>query len=274
MHLYVPSLGRTQSHQIAQGPLVRLPQAMQDHVWLVVPAGEGDAYLEAMVREDMPWVVVVETPPEIVGIGPTRHWIGQHAEQEGADKFVMMDDDIDFLVRRSPEHWQLEAQTPEQTLDMFAAIEHYLCAHASVGISSREGNNQCGVGGPDDPNMVNVATRVMRFFGCRTRDWLEMEHGRVTVMEDFDLQLQLLRAGRSNCCLSYWANGQKQTNSPGGCSTYRDRETQDASARRLAELHPGFVRLRQKENKTDREGLGTRTEVVIAWKKAAASARS
>lgn len=269
MHLYVPSLGRTQRHEIERGPLPRIPESYRDRTFVVVPWGQTQAYVEAFVAMGLGWVQVVPTPEGMKGIGPTRHWIGEHAQGQGADKFVMMDDDIDFLVRKSPEDWRLRAQTTDDTIEMFAHMEALLNDHASVGISSREGNNRAGEGGPRDANMVAVATRVMRMFGCRTKDWLEMEHGRVEVMEDFDLQLQLLRAGRSNCCMFYYANGQKQTNLPGGCSTYRTHEVQDRSARRLKELHPEFVSLRLKENKTDREGLGTRTEVTIQWKKAA-----
>ena len=58
------------------------------------------------------------------------------------------------------------------------------------------------------------------------------------------------------------------TNEDGGCSEYRTHEFHEHSARRLAELHPGLVTLRQKSNKTDREGFGTRTEVTIQWKRA------
>lgn len=269
MLLFVPSLGRTLPHEIERGPLSRIPAEYQDRTRIVVPLGEGPAYSEALSRHGLTWVRVEETPGGVRGIGPTRHWIGLRARELGDDKFVMMDDDIDFLIRRSSQDWQLEAQRTEQTSMMFHDISLYLDTYASVGISSREGNNRSGVGCVHDTNMVSVATRVMRMFGCRTADWLEMEHGRVDVMEDFDLQLQLLRAGRGNCCLFYYANGQKQTNSPGGCSTYRSHEVQDRSARRLQELHPEFVRLRQKQNKTDAAGLGTRTEVTISWKRAA-----
>ncbi len=88
-------------------------------------------------------------------------------------------------------------------------------------------------------------------------------------MEDFDVQLQLLKRGLGNACLYYWAQGQSKTNAPGGCSLWRTHEVHEAAARRLAELHPGLVRLRQKANKTDAGGFGTRMEVTIAWKKAA-----
>lgn len=275
MHLYVPSLGRTQPHEIERGPLVRIPEQFRGVTHLVVPYGEGFTYRTAMERHGLSWVWVLETPPGMQGIGPTRHWIGQHAHRNDALKFLMMDDDIDFLVRRSPADWQLVAQDRNSTLNMLWAIDHYLDRFASVGISSREGNNRVGIGGPHDENMISVSTRVMRMFGCRTADWLEMEHGRVEVMEDFDLQLQLLRAGRGNCCLYYWANGQKMTNSPGGCSTYRTHEVQDRAARELQRLHGSdIVKLREKRNKTDAEGLGTRTEVTIGWKRAAALARA
>lgn len=270
MELYIPSHSRATEANVRMGPLLRLPRSWWPRTHYVVPHGQMEAYDAVLRGMGLPTFSVLETPEGMRGIGPTRHWIGQNAREREADKFVMMDDDIDFLVRRSPEHWQLQAQTPPQTEEMLGEIDHWLDHHASVGISSREGNNRCGIGGPRDPNMVAVATRVMRMFGCRTADWLEMEHGRVEVMEDFDLQLQLLRAGRGNCSLFYYANGQKMTNMPGGCSTYRTHEVQDTAARRLQQLHgEQLVRLRQKQNKTDAAGLGTRTEVTIYWKRAA-----
>ena len=276
MLIFVPSHQRTSRPQIASGPLPRLTEHLH-RTFLVVPYGQGLAYKAAVDRDQL-LVQVLETPEGLTGIGPTRHWIGEEAQRRGAAKFCMMDDDIDFLIRRSPANWQLEAQTTEQTAEMLDAIELWLDTVAMVGVSSREGNNRFGltdaegkqVGHANCPSMCPRDTRIMRLFAVRTADWLEMEHHRVEVMEDFDLTLQLLRAGRGNVNLAYYANGQKQTNSPCGCSTYRTHEVQDRAARRLAELHAPFVRLRIKENKTDREGLGTRTEVTIAWKRAAA----
>jgi hypothetical protein len=267
--LYIPSHARATPENVRMGPFPRIPRELRIHTHFVVPHGQMEDYDAVLRGMNFPTFSVVETPPHVRGIGPTRHWIGLDALSRGDNKFVMMDDDIDFLVRKSPEDWRLTGQTEEDTLQMFNEMEHWLDQYASVGISSREGNNRAGVGRPRDPNMVAVATRVMRMFGCRTRDWLEMEHGRVEVMEDFDLQLQLLRAGRGNCCLFYYANGQKMTSMAGGCSTYRTHELHEASAVRLAELHPGLVRLREKANKTDREGFGTRKEVTISWKRAA-----
>lgn len=269
MHLYVPSHARATAANIRQGPLLRIPREYRERTWLVVPYGQEETYRDVLMDMEVTWVNLVETPEHIVGIGPTRHWIGKHAEGNGVAKFCMMDDDIDFLVRQSPESWRLRAQTEDDTAAMFADMAVLLNEVASVGISSREGNNRPGEGGVWDANMIARSTRVMRMFGCRTREWLEMEHGRCEVMEDFDLQLQLLRAGHGNACFFYYANGQKMTSAPGGCSTYRTHELHEASAHRLAELHPGLVRLRDKANKTDAGGFGTRKEVTISWKKAA-----
>jgi hypothetical protein len=36
----------------------------------------------------------------------------------------------------------------------------------------------------------------------------------------------------------------------------------------MKELHPGFVTTRQKKNKTDADGFGSRTEVTVQWKQA------
>lgn len=274
MLIYIPSTARATEANVRMGPLLRLPVEWQERTYYVVPEGQGQSYastLAPLMGEDWCEGHILETPGKVQGIARTRHWIAVDAQNRGADKLVMMDDDIDFLVRKSPEDWSLRAQTIEEAGQMLRDIGDMLGIHAMVGISSREGNNRVGVGAALDENMVALNTRIMRLWGLRVADWLAMEHGRVEVMEDFDVTLQLLRSGRTNANLFYYANGQKQTNMAGGCSTYRTHEVQDRSARRLQELHgERLVRLRQKQNKTDREGLGTRTEVTIFWKKAAA----
>ena len=183
----------------------------------------------------------------------------------GVDKFMQIDDDVDFLVRRADDDWRLVAADHESVDQMLLKIEELLIDHGSVGVSSREGNNRAGVGGPGD--LVARDTRLMRVYGCRTREFLEMEHGRVVVMDDFEFHVQMLRAGHRNACLFYWANGQRMTGSPGGCTDYRTLQVHHDSAVRFSELHPGFVRLRQKKNKGG--GLAERTEVSVYWKRAA-----
>ena len=271
MNIYIPSYNRATTAEMMRGPLTRIPAQWQGQTFLAVHHGQREVYADVLnwLGAAVGDVTLIEATPEIAGLPLMRLHCARHAAETGADRLVMMDDDIDFLVRRDADSWQLVAQTPDDTDAMFRAIEQMLDVHSMVGISSREGNNNAGVGPPLSDNMARVNTRIMRFFGLRTDEMLALEHNRCQLHEDFDLGLQLLRSGRTNVCLHYWANGQRMTNAPGGCATYRNQERQTASAHRLAELHAPHVSLRQKVNKTDRDGMGTRTEVTIAWKMAA-----
>ena len=114
--------------------------------------------------------------------------------------------------------------------------------------------------------LVDHNTRTLRVLAYQTQAHVRCNHLRVSVMEDFDIALQLLEKGGSIAVSYWWAQGQRMTNESGGCSVYRSHEVHEDSARSLATLHPGLVSLRQKSNKTDRDGFGTRTEVTIQWK--------
>lgn len=265
MAIYVPSLGR--SNDIGWGVPRFASPALRARMIYVVPEGEGASYLNALDQAGVSYpglgdARVLECPER--GIAKTRLWIGAHASGTGADKFLMLDDDIWFYTRKSFDKENLDYSEPGQVNAMISSVEEHLDHYGHVGISAREGNNRLGVG---DHSLKAENTRTLRALAYRTNDFLECEHGRVEVMEDFDVNLQLLEKGIPNCNIAFWSQGQRQTNAPGGCSTYRSHEVQDASARRLAELHPGIVRLRQKENKSGGE-FGHRTEVTIMWKKA------
>lgn len=261
--IYIPSSGRASAAAILAGPLADIDvEAFK--VTFVVPTGEFTNYTKALLEAGSYRNNVIDCPAR--GIAETRKWIGEYASHEGHSKFLMLDDDIRFLVRRSPEDWRLRGTKGDEFGELLQRIEEELEIHAHVGVSAREGNNRAGVGGPE---LANINTRTLRALAYRTDEFLAMEHGRVEVMEDFDVNLQLLRHGYTNCSLHYWAQGQKMTNAPGGCSQYRDHEVQHRSAHRLTdELHPGFARTRTKKNKTDAEGFGERTEVTVYWKKA------
>lgn len=269
MKIYIPSMGRHTAAEVGGGPLLDIPAEMQFPVTYVVPLSECGLYREALaeVLSAPDTIGVVGVPDNIRGIAATRHWIGRNAEASGHDKFLMLDDDIRFLVRKGPEVWNLRGTTPDEVLELFLTIENWLDDYGHVGVSAREGNNTIGVG--EKNQVVSVNTRTLRALAYRTADFLRMEHGRVDVMEDFDVNLQLLEAGIPNVNIGYWAQGQKMTNAPGGCSLYRSHEVQESSAKRLQELHGDHVvKLRQKKNKTDADGFGSRTEVTIQWKKA------
>lgn len=164
----------------------------------------------------------------------------------------------------------------DDLVKMVERIDTLLENHAHVGVSAREGNNRWSPADPAyirDGGVNRINTRMLRVLCFRRDIVLDVaKFGRVAVMEDFDLSLQLLRAGYPNRVLWDYAQNQTGTNTSGGCSTYRTHAVQESSARTLAALHPDFVKLRKKENKTGGE-FGNRTEVTIYWKKAAASAK-
>lgn len=265
MYIFIPSTHR--HDKIDRGPLQDLTEEVRGRhkVHYVVPDGEGLSYREALPRD----VGVITTAAK--GIAQTRHIIGLHCRDRVVDHFLMLDDDIRFLVRRDEDDWRLRGPNTDEVMEMLSAVDKSLLLYDHVGISAREGNNRIGTGGK---SLRAENTRTLRALAYQTESFLSVEHGRVDVMEDFDVNLQILRQGGSNCCLHYWAQGQAMTNAPGGCSTYRTHAVHEKSAHKLAELHPGLVRLRQKTNKTDREGFGTRTEVTIQWKKAAKEGQS
>jgi hypothetical protein len=266
--IYIPSRSRADWVE-RRGTLRYLEPHVQQQVIFVVPSLEHHAYLEAighLVREVVASISASETIAEV------RHSIGVDARERGADKFVMLDDDLTFLVRRDAETHHQRMAVPSDVTEALAAIDHCLDSYASVGLSAREANGlRDGMVGPKPA--LKEFYRIMRVAGFRTADFLSVEHCRVPVMEDHDVQLQLLRSGRKNALLYWWASGQTRTGNPGGCSIYRTLEVHNAAARRLAELHPGLVTVRAshvtgKERKTGGGDMAARLETTIQWRRA------
>ena len=265
MNIYIPS--RSRAHLVSTGPASNLPEGVIPT--FVVPHSQKESYLEEVRRSQLKAHVL---GIHYNGIAEKRHKIGRIAAERGERKFVMLDDDIGFLVRRGEDTWRLRGAEPNEVGQMFEWIDAQLDHHQQVGISAREGNNRPGVGPVE--TLVDTNTRCMRVLAYQTDVFNSVKHGRVDFMEDFDVALQILENGGSNILSYWWAQGQNKTNDSGGCSDYRTHELHERSAIAMSELHPGFVSLRQKKNKTDADGFGTRTECTIYWKKAAAFGQS
>lgn len=134
--------------------------------------------------------------------------------------------------------------------------------YAHVGLSARQGNN----------HESQPVAECRRMFNAYIYDLERVRAagvtpGRLPVMEDFDLTLQLLRKGLPNAVIYRWCWNQPGSNAPGGCSQYRTAEMQASAAARLAELHPGLVRVVDKET-ANWQGMHKRKDVTIYWKKA------
>lgn len=267
MKIYVPSKGRYSEDELRRGPLADFSDEWLAKTILVVPESEWGAYCDGLGYAGLSGkgVSVAFPPDDVRGIAQTRHWIGQRAAYNDEKMFCMVDDDVRFVRRKDDEVTSLVPCTKNDVDDMWAHVHWFLHHYAHVGVSARQGNNNMGVG--SRRSLFDENTRTLRVLCYRTEAFLSVQHGRVEVMEDFDVNLQLIRSGRKNANLGWWSQDQKMTNAPGGCSTYRSHEVHERSARKLAELHHPFVQLRQKQNKTGGE-FGSRTEVTIYWKKA------
>lgn len=188
-------------------------------------------------------------------------------DMKGEDHVVFLDDDLHFAVRREDDRTRFRQPEAGDISEMFAHINEALKTFPMVGIGAREGGNRV-----TESRVFN--TRIMRVLAFR-RSYLRekmITFSPMTVMEDFHVNLQILRSGADTCVLNDWVSNQAGgSNAPGGCSHYRTDAVQTASAHKLAALHPGFVRVVQKATKTAWGG-GTRTDVVVSWKQARRSA--
>lgn len=189
--------------------------------------------------------------------------------QDVDDELVMLcDDDFVFFRRIDPFEPQLRKMEEDDWDDLFEQIEGLFAENPNlygVGVSMRQGNNRLEPEG--NPN-----TRLNGCIIYRRKVFLSVEHDRTNPMNDFDVNLQLLRAGWDNHLIAEFCYNQGGTNAPGGSSDYRNLETQAAAAEFLAAEHDPFVRTRIKKNKTGDESLRERKEVTVYWKKARASA--
>lgn len=272
MLIFIPSLGRHDRIIAGQSVLSELPKAAHDRCRLVVPVEQGAIYEQALHRKGYR-VSVMRCDAK--GIAATRRWIAEHSVDE---KILMLDDDIKFQEHFTAESNKLNTHpTDESKMAMLDKVSSLLDEFAHVGIADRVAASRvpCDGSGGDKilgtgRDTVVLNTRLLRALGYRRTEHMACEHGRVDVMEDFDIALQLLRKGFQSANVAWWCQDQRATQWRGGCSTYRTHELHEQSARKLQELHPEFVMLRQKENKTGGE-FGTRTEVTIQWGKAAAS---
>ena len=251
MKLFIHTLGRPDK----QTTLAQLPDSLKADTILVVQEQEYASYSRRFPE------MCVPLPREIKRLSPTRQWIMDYAKEQGMDKIVMMDDDLTFAVRRD-DTTKLHKATPEDVKDIFQWLKLQLDDYAHAGISAREGNNTVAEGRKEVGRMMRLLAYDVDAFH---KEGIRFD--RIDTKQDFDVTLQFLRKGMPNS-IGYWAaHNQAGSNVAGGCSTYRDQEMMSRCSNELAELHPGFVKVVQKETKTSWGG-GVRTDVVISWKKA------
>jgi hypothetical protein len=249
--IYIPTLGRAE----IQNTFKNLSPELQAITILVIHTSEEDNEY----YEDYNHIVCPLFP-----ISEKRAWIINQCKTK---YLIMLDDDLLFYTRKDDIDWRLRYNDKGEDMNnMFEDILSALQAgYAHVGISPRAGNNRVMEVAVENSRMY----AVLGFNVQIIKD--NVKFCRIQFQEDFDITLQLLRKGYPNCVYYKWAHGPMigyQTK--GGCENERTLELQNASVRKLVELHPGFVTVR-KMNKKYKGEMATRDEVIVYWKKAFAS---
>lgn len=250
MKIYIPSMGRV-GNQITFN---NLPPKLQRLAVLVVPQSEAKQHGQ---------IPILVHPAKCKSIGPVRQFIIEaHDIPAHGPKLIMLDDDLTFFQRREDEPSRFRNAEPADIIAGFLAVEKLLSSKVPhAGIRHREM--------AQDAAVVQYGTRALRALAYHAGAMrsLKVRFDRSIVMEDFDVTLQLLRMGLPNAVFSGLIQNQVRSNAPGGCSTYRTAEKQKEGAMTLKKLHPDFVKVVEKTTK-GAWGGGTRTDVVVSWKKA------
>lgn len=218
---------------------------------------QADQYRD--YARDNPTMDILPLPPGITTLSPTRQWILDNCPE---DKVMMLDDDLRFMVRRKDDRTKLLPATVDDVTQMIMEIEKELDNFAHVGVLARQGANRV----LETPRVLN--TRMMRLlaYDLNVVRKVGARFDRVVTKQDFDMTLQLLRAGYPNSVLTEYAQDQPGSNTAGGCSIYRTKEVMTEGALRLKSLHPDFVKIVEKPE------VGTwgssRLDVQVQWKKA------
>jgi hypothetical protein len=245
MDIYIFTAGR-EDDQVTWS---KLPAHIQDIVTLVVYEKERYSY------NTFPNVMTVPNEPR--GIGHKRQYVLENTDRP----VLFLDDDLTFAVRRTDDPHRFTEAFPEDIELMLGALDIGMSRYAHGGISMREGANR-------QTEVYLYNTRVLRvhYYNTYILNKVGARFDRLPCMEDFDMSLQLLRAGYSSRVINGWVHNQSGSNKHGGCSQYRTLAVQAEAAHGLKELHPDFVTVVQRP---DKGGWGGgRTDVRIAWKKA------
>jgi hypothetical protein len=258
--IYITSAGRADK----LSTLDYMSASVQAMTTFVVPYDQYDTYKKVLAGTAC---AVLSPPPDITLMSPKRQWVFMNTPHRFA---WIMDDDLDFYTRQDMKLIRA-TQTDVQSM-VFEVFNELTNGTPFVGISSRYGNN--------------TVTEDYKDIGRVSRCWaLDVEIYRqlgISItpfpeycIDDFHIILSFLEHGYSDRIFYKFSQSDKGSNSAGGCSTYRNYDVQYRSALWLAEQHPQFVTMVEKETKhawpgmkKNAEGKNVRMDVNVQWAKA------
>lgn len=258
--LVVPSLGRP----TLQPTIIALNAAGLTPTLVVQPQEERQYQRSLDVGIYRAHLLVL--PAKIKTIAPTRQYILDLAPGNG--KVIMLDDDLGFSTRQ--DDGKYTRSHPSDVTTALATLMRLLSQYTHGGVASRQGVNY----GYEDTNFiggigsVQHCTRMQRVLGYNVRNVRKAKatFTRVEPLSDFDMTLQLLRAGHENVVLYDWCQDEITGGfqAAGGCSTWRTLERLRQAQKKLMALHPDYITAVERTY-ADRPN---RTELRIQWKQA------
>jgi TET-associated glycosyltransferase-like protein len=276
MKLYIPTRGRVNM----QLTLQNMPEVWRKQTCIVCPADEVKQHVK-----NWPTSEVTQQPDPKMSIAQKRKWIFELAARRKQDKIMMLDDDLSFCPRHK--YVKQFAGFQKGTAKDWRAYRE----------KDPEASGLYKCSDPEDPKIDLAFTRIDKMldtyrhggFGPRLMNqemWGEfmlnrrsmyanayhvptvMAHcklGRIEHREDFDYTLQLMKKGFENAIYCWVVVEQYEGyNAEGGASLERSIKASNADALKLARLHPGLVKTKQKDYLIS----VPRVEVVIRWQNA------
>lgn len=278
LHIYIPTRGRVNN----QLTLRNMPAVWRGRATIVCPINEIVHH-----KRNWPGVKILKQPDPDMSIAQKRKWIFEYAHKNGHEKIMMMDDDLSFCPRHNyfpqfagfqkdshSKDWRefrkerpdasglYKSSDPEdKKIDLaFRKVTAALDRYRHGGLGPRLMNQEFGC-------EFSLNKRCMYAIAFHVPTVIKhCKLGRIEHREDFDLTLQLMKAGFENfryeMCVVEQYEGY---NAEGGASEERSMKASNADAYKLARLHPGLVKVKMKDYLVS----VPRVEVVIRWQNAA-----
>ena len=232
-----------------------LPDVWKQKTFLVVQDREKHLY------DSYPIVVL---PEHIQTLAPTREWI---VKQNLDKRFAVLDDDLSFYRTRMEDEAGDYSKRKMEESD-FIEWEKTVCEWMDNDITFSGMDVAWNI--PDRENLYKEITRLCANvyydgtkFPANDLDWLGCEFS-----EDFHVTLQLLKKGYKNRVSNKFRIDTIATQSEGGCESERTLERHNSAMKKLAEFHPGIVKLYEKEVTGGQWKGIPRLAAKIGWKEA------
>jgi len=250
LEIIIPTLGRIDK----QKTLSNIPEKYKSLVTLVVQEHE---YEDMKVK--YPDIKVWQLPSGTKGIAKTRKEIAYHWKGK---RIWVMDDDLQFV--KLDEQLKGHPPTSEDFYNCLIQIESWMNdGYIHGGLQTHNT--------PPSEKAWNFNTRVYTnvFYSERLVpediDWGEEYE---LMPEDFYVNLQLLTTGHQNVVFQHFRVRTSDTQSKGGCESFRTLENHNRGQEILAAKFPRFVEVYEKEVTSGPWEGKKKNALKIQWKKA------